>query len=109
MNSIVREAWYKTIKSMVYVPSLFKSRLFTEKIRPFRTVYGENMVVYDLRFSPYISDTVTEIYDRNTGQCNTEKYGSIRSSYQATWVFSRMLVHKAAIMLLFKAENANEN
>jgi hypothetical protein len=42
--------------------------------------------VYDYRFAPYfpvyhrISPyTVTEKNDRNTGSCNTQKYGGIRS------------------------------
>jgi hypothetical protein len=53
------------------------------KIRSFTTVHGINTIVYDrkravygIRISPY---KVTEIYDRNTGPCITEKYGRIRS------------------------------
>jgi hypothetical protein len=57
----------------------------TMKIRSFTTVYGESMVVYDLCFSPY---TFTEIYDRNTGPCNTEK---IRSYTERIWyVYGRI-------------------
>jgi len=50
--------------------------------RSFTTVYGKNTVVHErkrsafgLRISPY---TATEIFDRNTGSCNTAKYGHIR-------------------------------
>jgi hypothetical protein len=67
--------WYKTTKTIFRAASFFKTRSFT-------TVYGNNTVVYQrkcsvygLRISPY---TITDIYDRNTVTCNTEKYGRIR-------------------------------
>ena len=41
------------------------------QIRPFTTSVF-------LRIAPY---TVTEIYNRNTGPCNTPKHGRIRSVY----------------------------
>jgi hypothetical protein len=70
--------WYKTTKTIFRAPPFFKTRSFT-------TVYGNNTVVYQrkcpvygLRISPY---TITDIDDRNTVTCNTEKYGRIRSVY----------------------------
>ena len=53
-------------------------RPYTGKIRSFTTIYGPYTNSVFLRISPY---TATEIYDRNTGPCNTEKYGRIRSVY----------------------------
>jgi hypothetical protein len=58
----------------------FISVLYTEKKRSFTvSVHGGRIrspffFVYD-RIAPYAS---TEIYDRNTGRCNTTKYGRIR-------------------------------
>ncbi len=67
---------YKTGKDHGQCTIIFQRRSFT-------TVYGKNTIVYErirsvcgLCISPY---TATEIYDRNTGSCNTAKYGRIRS------------------------------
>ncbi len=66
--------WHKTGKDHGQCTMIFQRRSFT-------TVYGKNTVVYErkrsvcgLRISPY---TVTEIYDRNTGSCNTVVYGVV--------------------------------
>jgi hypothetical protein len=68
--------WHKTGKDHGQCTIIFQRRSFT-------TVYGKKTVVYErkrsvcgLRISPY---TATEIYDRNTGSCNTAKYDRIRS------------------------------
>jgi hypothetical protein len=68
--------WHKTGKDHGQCTIIFQRRSFT-------TVYGKNTVVHErkrsvcgLRISPY---TATEISDRNTGSCNTAKYGRIRS------------------------------
>ncbi len=70
--------WHKMGKDHGQCTIIFQRRSFT-------TVYGKNTVVYErkrsvcgLRISPY---TATEIYDRNTGSCNTAKYDRIRSVY----------------------------
>jgi hypothetical protein len=48
------------------------------RLRPCTVKIRSFTISVFLRISPY---TVTEIYDRNTGPCNTEKYGRIRSVY----------------------------
>ncbi len=63
--------WHKTGKDHGQCTIIFQRRSFT-------TVYERKRSVYGLRISPY---TATEIYDRNTGSCNTAKYGRIRSVY----------------------------
>ncbi len=71
-----RRNWHKTGKVHDQRTIIFQRRSFT-------IVYGKNTVVYErkrsvcgLRIFPY---TATEIYDRNTGSCNTAKYDRIRS------------------------------
>ncbi len=57
--------------------------IYGEKNDRLRSQYTE--AIYGLRFAPFCSVydriapyTSTEIYDRNTGPCNTTKYGRIR-------------------------------
>ncbi len=57
--------------------------IYGEKNDRLRSQYTE--AIYGLRFAPFFSVydriapyTGTEIYDRNTGPCNTTKYGRIR-------------------------------
>ena len=67
----------------------------TVKVRPFPIVYDKNTIVYDRKHSVYDLCfswyTVTEIYDRITGPCNTVKYSRIRSVYvMYTVVYDRI-------------------
>jgi hypothetical protein len=48
------------------------------RLRPYTVKIRSFTISVFLRISPY---TVTVIYDRNTGPCNTEKYGRMRSVY----------------------------
>jgi hypothetical protein len=93
--------WYKTTKTIFRAPPFFKTRSF-------KTVYGNNTVVYERKSSVYglriSSYTVTDIYDRNPVTWNPAKYGRIRSVYNMDTVvygvvYDRLLSYTESVTL----------